>query len=73
MTDRCPPAAARPPKVVLGLDQADAAAAIGISLSKFKELVADKELPKPRRIGRRKVWDLEELTDRKSTRQNSSH
>lgn len=50
------------PKVVLGLDQVDAAAAIGISLTKFKELVEDKELPRPRKIGRRKVWDLDELT-----------
>lgn len=48
---------------VLGLGQADAAAAIGISSTKFRELVDDGRMPKPRRIDSRLLWDADELRD----------
>lgn len=47
--------------VVLGLPKAEAAAAIGISLRRFHDLVADGTLPRPRLIGGCLVWDVEEL------------
>jgi predicted DNA-binding transcriptional regulator AlpA len=34
---------------------------IGISPNKFDELVADGTMPRPRKIGARKVWDRHEL------------
>ena len=38
-----------------------AAAYIGVGVSKFDELVADGRMPRPKRIDRRKVWDIREL------------
>lgn len=48
---------------VLGLGQADAAAAIGISATKFRELVDAGRMPKPRRLDSRLLWDADELRD----------
>jgi len=47
--------------VVFGLPEPEAAAAIGISQRKFRDLVADKRIPRPRRIDGRLVWDVDEL------------
>jgi hypothetical protein len=47
--------------VVLGLGESEAAAAIGISVSKFRTLVKDSRMPRPRRIDGRAVWDIDEL------------
>jgi predicted DNA-binding transcriptional regulator AlpA len=33
----------------------------GISTSTFDKLVAENRVPKPRRIGERKIWDVREL------------
>jgi predicted DNA-binding transcriptional regulator AlpA len=44
-----------------GLSRIEAAAYVGISPSKFDELVADGRMPGPRRIDNRKVWDVVEL------------
>ena len=44
-----------------GLSRTEAAMYIGISASKFDELVADGTMPRPVRIGGRKVWDRLEL------------
>jgi predicted DNA-binding transcriptional regulator AlpA len=33
----------------------------GISASTFDKLVAENRMPKPRRIGERKIWDVREL------------
>ncbi len=44
-----------------GLSREEAAMYIGISPSKFDELVADGRMPGPRRIDSRKVWDVREL------------
>ena len=41
-----------------GLSRAEAAMYIGISASKFDELVRDGRLPGPKRIDRRKLWDV---------------
>jgi hypothetical protein len=47
--------------VVLGLGEPEAAAAIGISVSKFRTLVRDNRMPRPRRVDGRAVWDVDEL------------
>jgi hypothetical protein len=47
--------------VVFGLGEMEAAAAIGVSTSKFRALVKDKRMPSPRRLDRRRIWDVDEL------------
>jgi predicted DNA-binding transcriptional regulator AlpA len=47
--------------VVFGLGEIEAAAAVGVSASKFRELVRDARMPRPRRIDGRSVWDVDEL------------
>jgi predicted DNA-binding transcriptional regulator AlpA len=44
-----------------GISRVEAAAFIGVSPSKFDELVDDGRMPRPRRIDGRKVWDVREL------------
>ncbi len=44
-----------------GLSREEAATYIGISASKFDELVDDGRMPKPRQIDRRRVWDIRAL------------
>ncbi len=47
--------------VVFGLAEVEAAAAIGISASKFRSLVGEKRMPSPRRLDGRNIWDVDEL------------
>jgi predicted DNA-binding transcriptional regulator AlpA len=49
--------------IVIGLGELEAAAAIGISASKFRQLVSQKRMPSPRRLDGRKIWDVDELRD----------
>jgi predicted DNA-binding transcriptional regulator AlpA len=44
-----------------GLSRIEAAMYLGISPSKFDEMVADRRAPQPRLIDNRKVWDIHEL------------
>ncbi len=44
-----------------GLSREAAAAYIGVSPSKFDMFVADGTMPKPIRLGRRCVWDIQAL------------
>ena len=44
-----------------GLSREEAAMYVGISPSKFDELVADGRMPTPVKIGTRKVWDIRHL------------
>ena len=44
-----------------GLSRDEAAMYIGISASKFDELVRDGRMPRPKRIDGRKVWDVHDL------------
>lgn len=46
-----------------GLSRTEAAIYIWISPTKFDELVADGRMPKPRKIGARRVWDIRALDD----------
>lgn len=49
------------PPVLFALSLVEAAAAIGVSPTTFLKLVAEGKMPKPTLIGRRKVWDAEEV------------
>jgi predicted DNA-binding transcriptional regulator AlpA len=44
-----------------GLSRTEASIYLGISPSKFDELVRDGRMPRPRMIDSRKVWDVYEL------------
>jgi len=44
-----------------GLARTEAAMYLGISPTKFDELVRDGRMPRPRIIDRRKLWDVYEL------------
>ena len=44
-----------------GLSRTEAAMYVGISASKFDELVADGRMPKPVKIDGRKLWDIRDL------------
>lgn len=46
-----------------GLQREIAARYVGVSATKFDELVADGRMPTARRIDGRKVWDRRELDD----------
>lgn len=47
----------------LGLCREDAAAFVGLSTSKFDELVADGRMPQPRRADARVIWSRLELIE----------
>jgi excisionase family DNA binding protein len=44
-----------------GLSRDEAAMYLGVSASKFDELVRDGRMPGPKRIDRRKLWDVHAL------------
>ena len=44
-----------------GLSREEAAMYLGISASKFDELVRDGRMPSPKRIDGRKIWDIRDL------------
>jgi predicted DNA-binding transcriptional regulator AlpA len=55
-----PPSRSRPvPR--RGLSRVEASTYLGVSPSKFDELVKDGRMPRPRLIDTRKVWDVYEL------------
>ena len=44
-----------------GLDETEAAVYLSLSPSFFRKLVADEQMPRPRVIRGRRIWDIEEL------------
>jgi hypothetical protein len=46
---------------ISSLGELEAAAAIGISASKFRMLVGEKRMPSPRRLDGGNIWDVDEL------------
>jgi len=44
-----------------GLSRVEAAAYVGVSLTKFDELVKDGRMPRPKRIDARTIWDRKQL------------
>lgn len=46
-----------------GLSKLQAAVYVGVSLSKFDEMVEDRRMPRPKRIDRRLIWDRAAIDD----------
>lgn len=44
-----------------GFSVQQAAEAVGVSVNTFLGMVADNRMPRPKPIGKRKVWDVEEV------------
>jgi excisionase family DNA binding protein len=44
-----------------GLGEPEAAVYVGLSSSKFRELVDTGVMPRPHLIGRRRIWDIDDL------------
>ena len=44
-----------------GLSETEAAVYLSLSPSFFRQLVAQGKMPRPRVVGRRRIWDAEEL------------
>jgi len=44
-----------------GLSRTEAALYVGVGVTKFDELVEQGRMPKPKRIDRRRIWDIFEL------------
>lgn len=44
-----------------GLNRVEAATYVGVSASKFDQMVADRRMPRPKKIDCRKVWDMRAL------------
>lgn len=61
MAVKVPPPSQSRPLPRRGLSRTEAAIYLGISPSKFDELVKDNRMPRPRVIDSRKVWDIYEL------------
>jgi predicted DNA-binding transcriptional regulator AlpA len=55
-------AAASRPVPFLGMNRTQAADYIGLSASKFDEMVRDGRMPPPKQIDKRCVWDSRQLT-----------
>lgn len=50
-----------PPMLRRGLNRMESATYVGFSATKFDEMVGDGRMPKPKRVDRRKIWDLRDL------------
>lgn len=46
-----------------GLSRKDAADYIGVSTTKFDQLVSDKHMPRPKAIGGRRIWCVYEIDE----------
>ena len=44
-----------------GLSGSEAALYVGLGATKFRELVAEGRMPKPRMIDGRRIWDVDDL------------
>ena len=49
--------------IVFGIREPEAAAAIGVSPSKFRELVSAGRMPRPRLIDGCRIWDVDDLRE----------
>lgn len=49
------------PPAQRGLSRSLAAGYIGVSVTKFDELVLDGRMPKPKKVDSRKIWDVHAL------------
>lgn len=56
-----------------GLNRVLSSAYIGVSASKFDEMVEDGRMPQPRQIDTRKVWDRHQLDEAFSALPSNDH
>ena len=61
MNARAPTFAAVPPVARRGLNREQAATYVGVSANTFDGMIDDGRMPKPVRIGNRRIWDVREL------------
>jgi hypothetical protein len=47
--------------IVFGLAEDEAAASIGIGVTKFRQLVDARRMPRPRKLDGRMIYDVDEL------------
>ena len=47
--------------IVFGLPELEAAVSVGVSITKFREMVAEEIMPKPRDVSGKLVYDVDEL------------
>lgn len=47
--------------IVFGLGEDEAAASLGLGVTKFRQLVSARRLPRPRCIDNRRIYDVDEL------------
>lgn len=51
----------KPPSLSRGLKREDAAFYVGVSPATFDQMVQDGRMPKPKRVGKRTIWDRRQL------------
>jgi hypothetical protein len=62
MAARQPRVSSLPPSLPpIAVDRVKAAEMVGVSTSKFEQMVADGRMPKPRIIDARRLWGVEEV------------
>lgn len=61
MQSQARPSAPIAPPTRRGLSRVEAAGYIGISPNKFDKMVLSGEMPGPKRVGSRKIWDVRAL------------
>ena len=49
------------PPLARGLNRVEAARYIGVSPTTFDNLVTENKMPKPKKIGTRRIWDVSRL------------
>lgn len=47
-----------PPPTRRGLSRVEAARYVGVSPATFDKMIASGEMPRPKRVGSRKIWDV---------------
>ena len=47
-----------PPPARRGLNRVEAAAYIGVSATTFDGLVHERQMPRPKHVGARRIWDV---------------
>lgn len=49
--------------IVFGLGEQEAAASVGLGVTKFREMVTARRMPRPRKIDNRMIYDVDELRE----------
>lgn len=52
-----------PPWERLGLSRIEAAEYVGVTAAMFTQMVAEGDMPQPRRYGSKRIWDRRQVTE----------